>query len=284
MNNEKQPHRGLERLPDATKPERDSHAGALRSSPSISDRARDALTILEGAASLAKKWFDQGITEIQTKSDGSPVSQADRDVETYLRQSLKQAFPDDGILGEEYPEHKGTSGSRWIIDPIDGTKSFIHGIPTYATLIAYEQQGEIDFGAIALPSLSQTVHAERGTGCWSNGKPAHVSQTKNLDGAHVMATWLEDWDLQTIARLQQKGVILRTWGDAYGYSLVATGCVDAIVDHTVQIYDLAPMPVIIEEAGGRFTSKTGQRTINQGNAVASNAILHNSILTLVEGE
>jgi fructose-1,6-bisphosphatase/inositol monophosphatase family enzyme len=148
--------------------------------------------------------------------------------------------------------------------------------------MAYEQQDEIVFGAIALPSLSRTVYAETGKGCWANGKPAHVSSTTELRGAHVMATWLEDWDLALLTRMRDEEVIIRTWGDAYGYALVATGQADAIVDHTAGVYDLGPMPVIIEEAGGKFSSKNGVRAIDQGDAVASNGIIHDSVLALLE--
>lgn len=251
-------------------------------SPPTSDRARYASGILGEAAELAKARFDRGIFDVATKDDGSPVTRADRDVESLLRRRLAELFPEDGILGEEFPEREGSSGNRWIIDPIDGTRSFIRGIPLYATLMAYERQDTIVFGAIALPSLSQTVYAETGAGCWVNDKPAHVSPTKELRGAHVMATWLEDWDLALLTRMRRDGVILRTWGDAYGYALVATGQADAMVDHTVGVYDLGPMPVILEEAGGQFTSKAGIRAIDRGNAVASNGIIHDSVLALLK--
>lgn len=249
-----------------------------------SERARDALRILDEAADLARSWFDRGQTEIETKRDGSPVTLADRDVEQFLRHSLEDRFPDDGVLGEEFPEKKTASGNRWILDPIDGTKSFIRGVPLYATLLAYQQQDDIIFGAIALPSLSQTIYAERGGGCWANGQQARVSRLGDLSGAHVMATWLEDWDVRVLEKLQRRGAIVRTWGDAYGYFLVATGRADAIVDYTVQLYDVAPMSVIVEEAGGRFTSTSGVNSLHTGSGLATNGLIHEPLLDTLGSE
>jgi histidinol phosphatase-like enzyme (inositol monophosphatase family) len=230
---------------------------------------------------MARFWYEKSNYRVDTKTDGSPVTQADQQVEKYITDSLLGHFPDDGILGEEFGENAGSSGSRWIIDPIDGTKSFIHSVPLYANLIALEEDGEIVFGAINLPSAGVLVYAERGAGCWRNGKPARVSERDRLDGAYVMATWLEDWRPQIIRGLNSHGVILRTWGDAFGYAMVASGHADAVVDYTAKDFDLAPMPVIIEEAGGRFTSLQGRRDINCGNGVASNGLLHDSVLKLV---
>lgn len=252
--------------------------------PDPSERARHALRILDEAANLARGWFDRGQTEVETKRDGSPVTLADRDVEQFMRHSLEERFPDDGVLGEEFPEKKTASGNRWILDPIDGTKSFIRGVPLYATLLAYQQQGDVVFGAIALPSLSQTIYAERGGGCWANGQQAQVSQRGDLSGAHIMATWLEDWDVRVLERLQRRGAIVRTWGDAYGYFLVATGRADAIVDYTVQLYDVAPMSVIVEEAGGRFTTTTGVSSLEAGSGLATNGLIHQSLLDTLGSE
>lgn len=138
--------------------------------------------------------------------------------------------------------------------PIDGTRSFIHCVPLYATLLAYQVDGVSVFGAISLPSLGTVVYAEQGAGCWRDVQRISVSDRDILDGAHLLATWLEDWESRTIDPAHRAGAVVRTWGDAFGYVLVASGAGDAIIDYTAQIYDLAPLPVITEEAGGRFTS------------------------------
>ncbi|GCB57490.1 inositol monophosphatase family protein [Rhodococcus erythropolis] len=247
----------------------------------LSTRAEIALAITREAGDLARHWFDKSTLRVDTKSDGSPVTQADQEIEQMIRNALSENFPDDGIMGEEFDDIEGSSGNRWIIDPIDGTKSFVHSVPLYANLLAYEEAGEITFGAINLPSAGVLVSAEKGGGCWRNDEPAAVSDRTDLDGAYLMATWLEDWKPDTIRDLNSRGVILRTWGDAYGYAMVACGHADAIVDYTTKAYDLAPMPVIIEEAGGRFSSLDGRRNFDCGNGIASNGHLHDSIRQLV---
>src|SRR5882757_503690 len=143
----------------------------------LSPRAGTALHIIREAGDIAKFWYEKSNYRIDSKTDGSPVTEADQQVE------------------------------RYIIDPIDGTRSFIHSVPLYANLIALEEAGEIVFGAINLPSAGVLVYAERGAGCWRNGKPARVSERARLDGAHVMATWLEDWRPETIRGLNSHGVI-----------------------------------------------------------------------------
>ncbi|GAA4385626.1 inositol monophosphatase family protein [Tsukamurella soli] len=241
-----------------------------------------ALAILQDAGEISRRWFERSGLDVEVKADGSPVTRADRDTEDAIRSALAERFPADGILGEEFGETESRSGSRWIIDPIDGTKSFVHGVPLYANLLAREVDGEIVFGAINLPSLGILVHAERGGGCFRNGRSVRVSARDHLDGAYVMATWLEDWTGARIDRLHASGAVLRTWGDAFGYALVACGDADAVVDFTAQTYDLAPMPVILAEAGGRFTDLRGDGLIDSGHAVASNGRLHDTILELLE--
>lgn len=245
------------------------------------DRIGLALELADVAGTLSKRYFDDGDLSVQTKLDGTPVTIADREIELAMREAVSTHFGADGFVGEEFPDAIGDSGYTWIVDPIDGTKSFVRGVPLYANLIALQEGDEIVFGIVNLPSAGIVVRAERGKGCWRNDQPAHVSNRATLDGAYVMATWLEDWEPEVVDDLRTQGVVLRTWGDAFGYAMVACGYADAVVDYTTQPYDLAPMPVIIEEAGGQFTSLDGQRIFNGGNGIASNGLIHETLRSYV---
>lgn len=248
------------------------------------DRIRLALELAEVAGQISRRYFTAPDLTVDAKTDGSPITRADREIESAMRDAVAEAFPADSFTGEEYPDTQGSSAYRWIVDPIDGTKSFVRGVPLYANLIALQEGDEIVFGLINLPSADMMVHAERGRGCWRNGMPARVSGHGVLDGAHVMATWLEDWAPAVIDGLHTQGAVLRTWGDAFGYAMVACGHADAVVDYRAQPYDLAPMPVIIEEAGGRFTSLDSRRVFDAGNGIASNGLVHDALLTCVNAE
>ncbi|MGY4719132.1 inositol monophosphatase family protein [Naumannella huperziae] len=257
--------------------------GATLTGPdSLSGPAQHALALLAQAGELTRDWFARrGRVRVEDKADGTPVTQADREIELLLREGLAEVFPDDGIYGEEFGETHGGSGCRWIIDPIDGTKSFVHGVPLFANLIARECDGEITFGAIGLPALGCTVYAERGAGCWRDRERLHVSAHHELADAYLMATWLEDWPGAVLDEARRRRVVVRTWGDAFGYAMVAAGEADAIVDHRAEIYDLAPMPVIIAEAGGRFTCKAGSDSHARGSGVASNGLIHDAVMALI---
>nr|WP_240930895.1 inositol monophosphatase family protein [Rhodococcus sp. B10] len=257
------------------------HKGGTTVEDSRSARAALGVELARSAGEIARRWFDTSALTVEAKQDGSPVTQADREIEQHIRAEVTKHYPDDSFLGEEFGETEGTSGYRWIVDPIDGTKSFVHGVPLYANLIALEENGTVVAGVINLPSAEVLMHAERGKGCFKNGRQVHVSDKTELDGAYVMATWLEDWHPDALIDLQSAGAVVRTWGDAYGYMMVASGQAEAIVDYTTQAYDLAPMPVIIEEAGGTFTSLDGVREFDGGNGIASNGAVHDSVLKIV---
>jgi histidinol phosphatase-like enzyme (inositol monophosphatase family) len=245
------------------------------------ERTELGLAMAAEAGRMSRRFFDAQDLRVELKSDGTPVTVADREIELALRAAVRTRFPRDGFSGEEYPDTDGDSGYRWIVDPIDGTKSFVRGVPLYANLIALEHDGEIVFGVINLPSADILIHAEQGRGCWRNGVRARVSDRPDLHGAYVMATWLEDWDPGTIGNLHAQGVVLRTWGDAFGYAMVACGHADAVVDYSARTFDLAPMPVIIAEAGGRFTSLDGHAVFDAGNGIASNGLIHDALLPWV---
>lgn len=230
----------------------------------------NAVQLLLDASALSRRWFESAHVAVERKTDGTPVTEADRDVESFLREGLHRMYPDDGVLGEEFPEVAGESGGRWILDPIDGTKSFVRGVPLYSTLLAYESSGGITFGAICAPSAGYLVYAQSGRGCFDeNGAAVRVSDHTPLEGAHVLSTWLEDWPDASIPSLTRRGAVIRTWGDGFGYTMVAKGYAEALIDFTVQPFDVAPMPVIIEEAGGVFTDFAGDRSIYSGNAIAA---------------
>ena len=205
---------------------------------------------------------------VEEKDDGSPVTRADREAEERARSWIRERFAADGILGEEYGEEAGTSGRRWILDPIDGTRSFVRGVPLWGTLVAVAEGDHVLAGAMSFPALGEQIAAAPGEGCWYNGTRAQVSAIHSLSAATVLATGIDG--LQALAG--QAG-LTRTWGDCYGYLLVATGRAEVMVDLRMGDWDSACLLPIIEEAGGVFTDLAGRRTAFGGSAVATNAAL-----------
>jgi histidinol-phosphatase len=240
-----------------------------------------AVDLVATAGELTLRWFRAADLAVDTKADGTPVTAADRAAERLVRERIADRFPDDGVLGEEEPELLGSSGRRWIVDPIDGTKAFTRGVPLYSTLLALHDRDGPALGVIGLPALGQAVYAGRGLGCWSDGRPAGVSQTSTLDGAYLTSSGYSHWSDDALLAVKHAGCELRTWGDGYGYALVATGRVDAMVDPVVDLYDVAAMPVILAEAGGRFTSIDGRDDAGGGSGVATNGRLHEELLGLL---
>ena len=254
------------------------------SAPPIDQATLDtAVTLLREAGDRTLRWFRNPDLEVIRKADGTPVTAADRDAERFLRERLADAFPGDGVLGEEEAPTTGTTGRRWIIDPIDGTKAFTCGVPLYSNLLALEDEHGIAVGVVNIPALGETVWAGRGLGCWSELGPARVSDHPTLAGAYVMSSAFSHWPPGSVDRLHAAGAILRTWGDGYGYTLVATGRAAAMVDPVVQPYDLGPLPVLLDEAGGRFTDLAGAVTIETGSGVASNGHVHDELLAALTG-
>jgi histidinol phosphatase-like enzyme (inositol monophosphatase family) len=246
--------------------------------PALLDQAV-ALARMAGDSTLP--YFRSVELEVERKEDDTPVTVADRNAERLLRQELEVLFPDDAIVGEEEDDRAGTSGRTWIIDPIDGTKAFTHGVPLYSTLLAaIDEHGPL-LGVICLPALPETVWAGRGLGCFLEGEPCHVSEHDDPVGAYVTASAIRNWPTGALDATHDAGAFVRTWGDAYGYALVATGRVEAMVDHEAAIWDLAPMPVIITEAGGRFTDLDGVEQADGGSGLATNGLLHDRFLALL---
>lgn len=224
--------------------------------------------------------------EVEWKMDRSPVTIADRETEQFLRASIGERFPDHAILGEEFGE-VGQGPWRWVLDPIDGTQSFIRGIPLYTVLVALLWDGMPILGVIHHPASGETVAAARGLGCRANGSLCQVSVNRELENAWVSVTDMADLAHRrpVFAReLAAKAGNLRGWGDGYGYMLLATGRIDAMVDAVMNPWDLACLQPILEEAGGRFGNLAGEPTIHGMDCLASNGWLHPALLDLAAGD
>jgi histidinol phosphatase-like enzyme (inositol monophosphatase family) len=238
----------------------------------------EAVGLARRAGELSLRWFRTPDLRIDHKGDGTPVTEADRAVERFLREEIARSHPADGIIGEEEAPVPSASGRHWVIDPIDGTKAFSRGVPLYANLLALDDEHGNAVGVVNIPALGEMVWAGRGRGCYLNGAPAHVSDRDALDGAYVSSSGYEAWDDDSLLRVKATGAVLRTWGDGYGYLLVATGRIDAMVDPAAERYDLAPMPVILTEAGGAFSDYQGRPTALGGSGLATNGRIHRHLL------
>jgi len=205
-------------------------------------------------------YFQTGVGR-ELKADRSPVTVADRTAERIIREAIAAAYPDHGIYGEEEGE-TGPTDRRWVIDPIDGTKSFIAGVPLYATLLSFEVDGQVLVGVSAFPALNEMVYAERGCGAFWDGRVARVSVTPSLEGSTVACgghkSLLQYGRWEGMARIAARAMTTRTWGDAYGHCLVATGRADAMIDPIVAPYDISAIELIVREAGGTFTNFAGK--------------------------
>ena len=243
----------------------------------------ETVELTREAGRLTLRWFDDHELSVRRKDDGSPVTDADKAAESFLREVLAKRFPDDGVVGEEYPEEQGTSGRTWIIDPIDGTRSFIRGVPLYTTLLAMIDHHSPAIGVAAVPGLDEAVWAGRGLGCYHNGRRCRVSSQGDLGRSYLSASGFEWWPEGIFDRVSQSGARMRTWGDGYGYVLVATGRVEAMTDPGLNLWDIAPMIAIIPEAGGRITQWNGSTTPSSGDWLATNGAIHNELLTCLRG-
>jgi histidinol phosphatase-like enzyme (inositol monophosphatase family) len=228
------------------------------------------------AGDIALVHFRPGIA-VEWKSDGSPVTVADRAAEKAAREWIERRFPDDGILGEEQGETRGASTRRWIVDPIDGTKSFVRGVPLWGTLVAVAEGSTVLAGAAYFPAAGELVAAAPGQGCWWNGAACRVSDVASLSSATVLTTDerfpKSDSRREGWRELAARASISRTWGDCFGYLLVATGRAEAMVDAVANPWDLAAILPIVQEAGGVFTDWTGATTAFGGSAIATNGSL-----------
>lgn len=250
----------------------------------MSPRLRFALDAVRKAGDSTLDHFQKGVA-VELKSDHSPVTIADKNAEAILRAEIEREYPGDAILGEEQGL-TGSGNTRWIIDPIDGTKSFVCGVPLYATLLSYEVEGIPELGIAYFPALNEMVYAERGLGCFFNEQPAKVtSRTSTIDGFLACGgpnSMVKYGRWKGFEELSKQALATRTWSDAYGHCLVATGRVDAMIDPIVSRWDLSAIRVIVEEAGGRFTDFNGGDPFAKGDfgleAISSNGLIHEEIL------
>lgn len=241
------------------------------------------------AGRLTLGYFQNG-TQTEWKADDSPVTIADREAEQLIRRRIAARFPDHQIVGEEFGgDETRTASHRWFVDPIDGTKSFIHGVPMYGVLIGLEIEGRVEVGAAYFPALDEMIAAATGEGCQWNGRPARVSQQSDLSRsvvAHIdTASFgrISSAKGQAWQRLQQASYYNAGWCDAYGYLLVATGRAEIALDPIMNSWDCGPFPVILREAGGYFGDWQGNETILAQEALATNLTLLPQVLDLLAG-
>jgi histidinol-phosphatase len=248
-------------------------------------------TYLEAAAEVARVAGEVALSHyrqkvhIETKNDGSPVTIADRDAETAARQWIEERFPHDGILGEEFPDVRPDSKYRWIIDPIDATKSFVRGVPLWGTLVAVAEGHDIIAGAAFFPAVSEIIVAADGCGCWWNDERARVSSVAELSEATILTSSIPFSTAATLTarwnRLEQSVNASRTWGDCFGYLMVATGRAEVMADPVLSSWDIAAFLPIVREAGGVVTDFRGDITAFGGSAIATNRALAEKVRGLL---
>ena len=252
-----------------------------------------ALAMAGEASQLILSYYQSSSLAVESKRDASPVTAADRGAEELIRARLAREFPEDAILGEEFGEKPGTSGYRWILDPVDGTKSFIHGVPLFGTLIGIERGTECVAGVCHFPAMNETVWGGRGLGAWwrtGNGMvhPARVSSVNRLSDATVCFTTVQGYArvgrFDVFESLVAQSHLLRGWGDCYGHILVATGRADVMVDPLMNPWDAAALVPIVTEAGGSFVDWMGQPSIWSGNGISINRGLTDEILSITRGK
>jgi histidinol phosphatase-like enzyme (inositol monophosphatase family) len=261
-------------------------------SPALAEAVRSRLELAiaagKAAGQLTLNYFLQRDLRVERKSDASPVTIADRAAEQLLRERIAAAYPNDAVLGEEFGVAAGTSGFTWVLDPIDGTKSFISGVPLYGTMVGVEHEGRALAGLVYIPGLDEGIFASVGEGAWhwrGSAPPARarVSTRRLAEGLFVTSeikTFAARGARDAYSALEAAAWLTRTWGDCYGYLLVATGRAALMVDPILNVWDAAAVQPIVEEAGGTFTDWTGQPTIHAGEAVATNGVVLEDVLAI----
>jgi histidinol phosphatase-like enzyme (inositol monophosphatase family) len=261
----------------------------------LDERLELAVSIALEASAIPRRHFNNEGLVVDRKSDDSPVTRADRDTEVLLRERIEAACPNDAIVGEEFPSKDGTTGFKWYLDPIDGTESFVRGVPLFGTMVALVQDDDAVMGVIAFPALGEIVYAAKGSGAWwatnafdakriadLDRRAARVSKTAGLAEAALSTSGMELYPLPEMndgfERLLAKTKLSRGWSDCYGHYLVATGRIDVMVDPVMHVWDNAPLLPIVVEAGGRFTDLSGNAVIDSGSGLSTNGLLHDAVL------
>ncbi|MCO6047258.1 inositol monophosphatase [Aeoliella sp. ICT_H6.2] len=262
-----------------------------------------AVEIARHAGDVTLEYFRNPNLRVERKGDDSPVTAADKGAEKLLRERIAERFGDDAIVGEEYGQTPGTSGFVWVLDPIDGTKSFIHGIPLYTTLIGVlhtsdgkVENGTTQLGVIRAPALDEVIYARRGGGAWhqrGDGEPvrAAIEPDRPLAEGLLLTSEVGSFrkrksgrGMETYLALDERVRLARTWGDAYGYLMVATGRADVMIDPEMNLWDAAALQPVIEEAGGVFCDWQGTATVHSGEAIAGNAAAMREVLEITRGK
>ena len=241
-----------------------------------------ALEMAEQAGKLTLAYFGRKSLKVDSKRDSSPVTEADRKAEELIRTGIGSRFPGDGLFGEEFDERPSDNGRRWIIDPIDGTRSFIHGVPLYGVMIGLEVEKELRLGVVNFPALGEMYHAEAGCGAFMNGSAVQVSAISEVADATVLFTereyLLDPPSAHPVDRLRTEAGLVRGWGDCYGHMLVASGRAEVSVDKVMSPWDCAAIIPIITEAGGRCFDYRGRPVIDGSGLVSANKSIGESLL------
>ncbi len=257
----------------------------------VSSRLHFALQMASAASELILKHYQVDGLLVESKSDDSPVTVADRGAELLIRKMLAESFPQDGILGEEFESVPSRNGYRWVLDPIDGTKPFIHGVPLFGTLIGIESDARMVAGVCRFPALDEVVYAAEGQGCWwkirdQAPRRTSVSRITSISDARMMFTepthWRTTGRFDSIVAVMNQVKVARGWGDCYGHVMVATGRAEIAIDPLMSPWDIAALIPILREAGGTCTDWKGVETVTGGDGVSVVPALKDTVLYVLK--
>lgn len=244
-----------------------------------------AKAAVEAAAKVALPHWEKGVA-VETKADHSPVTVADRESEAVIMEAIRGTFPDHAFLTEESGAHRGDPKLLWIVDPIDGTRGFSRGGKFWGPLVAFEMNGEVVAGAMAMPALDQFYWAAKGFGCWKNGSRCKVSSISEWSEATLSLGELKHLFApphgERVLELIRTAASARDYGDLAACALVLDGQAEAWIEAGVNPWDIAPTKILLEEAGGRFTNFRGDQSLEPGTAIGSNGTLHQHVLSVIE--
>ncbi|HEX7004456.1 MAG TPA: inositol monophosphatase family protein [Trueperaceae bacterium] len=253
--------------------------------PDLRDQLDFAIATAQEAGRLTLGYFQADLAT-EFKEDLSPVTIADRKAEERIRLRIESRYPGHGMVGEEFGESSAGASHRWLIDPIDGTRAFVRGVPLYAVLLALEVDGRVEVGVADFPALGETLWAARGEGCYWNGRRCRVRDTGSLRESVVAftgaASFARHGREEVWQRFQRLTSYQAGWSDAYGHALVASGRLELMLDPVMNPWDCGPFPVLLEEAGGYFGNWSGERTIYGGEALSTTSLLLAEVLAQID--